>query len=233
MNIEQRRVYVGERPVDYTLVRKRIKNIHLRVDDCARVILSVPMRLPVREADNMVLEHSDFVLKSLKKREEAAKTDNSALAFLDGEGINIFGRRYILRCLIGARGVKTEGDYIIISSPDGRRESYRRLFNEYVKFACEKTFSALLKKYYPYFKKYVGEELPTLALRAMKSAWGTCMPSKKRITLNLRLFTKPLEAVEYVVVHEYCHFIYLNHSRQFYLEVEKIMPDWKSRKNLL
>jgi len=67
----------------------------------------------------------------------------------------------------------------------------------------------------------------------MTSRWGVCTPGKRQITLALELYNMPEAAQIYVVVHEYCHFLVLDHSPKFWAEVEKILPDWKARRELL
>ena len=74
---------------------------------------------------------------------------------------------------------------------------------------------------------------PALKVRDMKSRWGVCCPAKGRITLALRLAQKPRRAVEYVMVHEYAHFVQLNHSPAFWAVVERCMPDYRERRALL
>ena len=71
----------------------------------------------------------------------------------------------------------------------------------------------------------LGGVRPTLKVRRMKTRWGVCMPGKRQITLNLRLAEKPLAAVEYVVVHEYAHFVHCDHSPAFWAVVARILPD--------
>ena len=56
---------------------------------------------------------------------------------------------------------------------------------------------------------------------------------KKRITLASRLALQPVAAVEYVIVHEYCHFVHPNHQKEFWALVEQFLPDWKARRALL
>ena len=79
----------------------------------------------------------------------------------------------------------------------------------------------------------LGGVRPTLKVRRMKTRWGVCMPGKRQITLNLRLAEKPMAAVEYVVVHEYAHFVHCDHSPAFWAVVARILPDYKARRALL
>lgn len=60
------------------------------------------------------------------------------------------------------------------------------------------------------------------------------MSSKKQIiTLNKQLLEAPRDCIEYVVVHELCHLVHPNHSKQFYAFLTMFMPDWKERKTEL
>ena len=61
---------------------------------------------------------------------------------------------------------------------------------------------------------------------------GSCS-SKKNITINLNLVLKPKKCTQYVVLHEMCHLIYMNHSKKFWDLVESQMPDYKQVKRLL
>ena len=90
-------------------------------------------------------------------------------------------------------------------------------------------FTEILDEVYPAFIPY-GVKKPAVRIRTMKSCWGSCLVNKGIITLNRKLLMKPKECIEYVVVHELCHFIHPNHSKQFYSFMEQFMPDWKERK---
>ena len=56
---------------------------------------------------------------------------------------------------------------------------------------------------------------------------------KRPVTLNKRLLEAPRNCIEYVVMHEFCHFVHPNHSKQFYAFLTMLMPDWKQRKETL
>ena len=93
-------------------------------------------------------------------------------------------------------------------------------------------FTEILDEVYPAFIPY-GIARPKLRIRTMKSCWGSCLVNKGIITLNRKLLMKPRECIEYVVIHELCHFIHPNHSKEFYKFMEQFMPDWKERKGRL
>ena len=90
----------------------------------------------------------------------------------------------------------------------------------------------LCKKLYPCYEKR-GVAFPTIKFRKMVSQWGNCRCREGILTFNINLMYAPIECIEYVVHHEFTHFIEANHSAQFYRELEKSCPDWKaSRKKL-
>lgn len=77
--------------------------------------------------------------------------------------------------------------------------------------------------------------LPEIAfgLRQMKSRWGSCHYRKNKIVLNTALVRHSPLCLDYVIVHELTHFFAPNHGEQFYGLLEKHMPDWRQRKELL
>lgn len=94
-------------------------------------------------------------------------------------------------------------------------------------------FTAMSDKVYPAFADVLGGHKPTIKVRSMTSKWGVCFMARRQITFALQLYNMPPAAQIYVVVHEYCHFLQPNHSPAFWAEVEKLLPDWKARRELL
>lgn len=62
--------------------------------------------------------------------------------------------------------------------------------------------------------------------------WGSCSSSKK-LTFNYRLAMAPIEVIDYVIIHELCHLIHMNHDRSFWRRVGSIMPDYKKKEEFL
>lgn len=172
--------------IEYTLTRKRVKNINMRIHADGTVAVSAPSYVSVDKIDAFVLSKADFI-ENAKRKMTAAQPVSNAL------------REYM----------KNYTD-----------EQYRKFF------------VSLIDKYYPEFEPY-GIKYPTLKIKDMKTRWGSCIPSKGIITLNLLLAAVPRECAEYVVVHEFCHFFEPNHSKRFYAWVARFMPDWKPRRDRL
>lgn len=84
----------------------------------------------------------------------------------------------------------------------------------------------LCKKAYPYFELR-GIEYPEIKFKKMISRWGSCHSKRKILTFNINLMYARLECIEYVVLHEFTHFLVPNHSSKFYDELKKVCPDWK------
>ena len=90
----------------------------------------------------------------------------------------------------------------------------------------------ICQKNHPYFESK-GIGFPVIKFRKMVSRWGTCNYVKGIITFNTALMYAPYECIEYVVLHEFCHFLRADHSALFYKELEKVCPEYKKNQKLL
>ena len=79
----------------------------------------------------------------------------------------------------------------------------------------------------------MGVRPKTLAYRNMRSRWGSCTPDTGRVCINVRLALYPPQCLEYVVVHELCHFIVRNHGAGFKMLMDKYLPNWRESKKIL
>lgn len=98
---------------------------------------------------------------------------------------------------------------------------------------CLRLFEEISMKYYPLFREHVGDTPPQIKVKDLTATWGICHIKDNYISLSSRLYAKSREAVEYVVLHEYAHFVHRGHQKDFYALIESIMPDYKKRKALL
>ena len=83
-----------------------------------------------------------------------------------------------------------------------------------------------------YFAALMGVTYGRISIRSAKTRWGSCS-SEGNLNFHWKLVLMPPEVLDYVVVHELAHRIQMNHSAAFWAEVEKILPDYKERKQWL
>lgn len=102
----------------------------------------------------------------------------------------------------------------------------------YTNEQCHALFTAVSDQFYPLFEDILPCR-PEIAVREMKSRWGSCHIAKRKITLNKRLAEKSRPALEYVVLHEYVHFLHPNHGAGFHAEMARLMPDYRQRRKML
>ena len=79
-----------------------------------------------------------------------------------------------------------------------------------------------------HFATLMGVDYGRIAIRCQKTRWGSCS-SKGNLNFNLLLMLTPEEVIDYVVVHELCHRLEMNHSKAFWREVENVLPDYRTR----
>lgn len=77
-----------------------------------------------------------------------------------------------------------------------------------------------------YYAPKIGVTYNRITIRCQRTRWGSCS-SKDNLNFNCLLVLFPIEVIDSVVVHELCHRKHMNHSSQFYAEIEKVFPEYK------
>ncbi len=83
-----------------------------------------------------------------------------------------------------------------------------------------------------YFQQFTGGSYNSISIRDQKTRWGSCS-GRGNLSFNWRLILAPPEILDYVVVHELCHLTHMNHSKEFWELVGKVLPDYKDRRKWL
>ena len=232
----RRSINLGGRPVSYELERKRVKNINLRVKPGGQIFVSAPSRVPVGAIEEFMQRKAAAILAAVARMEQAgaARPGTAPAACRDGAEIPVFGVCRTLRVVCGKRGEsRLEGDELILAVRDREDEALiGRELEAFLKGELERVLSELCEKVYPRFKPY-GVSMPRIRTRRMTSRWGSCIPAKGTVTFSTLLAAMPVSSIEFVVVHEFTHFLHPDHSPAFYSRLASFMPDWKKRKSEL
>ena len=83
-----------------------------------------------------------------------------------------------------------------------------------------------------HYAPLVGVDYKGVAIRCQKTKWGSCS-GKGNLNFNCLLMLAPPEVLDYVVVHELCHRMEMNHSARFWQQVERVLPDYRERRKWL
>ena len=220
--------------ISYTLERKPVKNINLRIraDQC--VYVSAPKDVAAKMVDAFVVEKSAYILHALKKFKDKNRETVSENKFVNGETVKFLGRNLRLKVKNASRSkVESDESYVTLYVKDVQdADLKKRVLETWLRKKCKDEITAICKKVYPQVKKY-GVAFPEIQLREMVSRWGSCSPKKGFMTFNTALIAMPVSCIEYVVTHEFTHFLYPNHSKKFYQQLATFMPDWEERKKRL
>ena len=230
----QHRLEINGRILEYTLERKKVKNLNLRIRRDGSVYVSANKSVPLEDIENFLRSKSDFISKAVEHYSEVTSRKESPKKYVDGESFRVLGHDLRLKVIRGARNeVKSDGVFITLRVKDPfDTDMKERVFRKWMAGICCETVTKLCEAVYPKFRKY-GIDFPEIKFRNMVSRWGSCMPKKKILTFSYALAMVPVSCIEYVVMHEFTHFLHLNHSPDFYRQLAVFMPDWRERKKLL
>lgn len=233
-DITFRAIQIGEKTLRYSLERKNVKNINLHVRKNGSVYVSANVAVPAEKIDAFLISKAAFILNAQKKFALQEQYKLQPKQYVSGETFYLQGRALRLKVLQASKNqVYSDGVYLFLEIKDPQNFSKKeRMVMRFFDRECKIVFREIVDAIYPVFQKY-GVIAPTLRIRSMDTRWGSCLPKEGIITLNKRLLEAPRNCIEYVVMHEFCHFIHPNHSKNFYDFLSMLMPDWKERKKTL
>lgn len=236
MDKEKRIVLIKGKNIEYFVIKKKIKNMNMRLSDSGEIIISIPRYVSLQKAEDFLVSKYSWIEKQKKKYDKYSGLKESKL-FIDNDFLYFLGKGYYLRIIPGKDNYFClNGEYIDIYVKErylNNKEYIKKVYDEWMKKYCFDLCNKYIAKYQEQMKDNNVPKDITVEIRKYKAKWGACTPSKKKVSFNMNLIKTPVECLEYVVVHELAHFKYLNHSQKFYKLIEKYIPDWKYRKKLL
>ncbi len=212
--------------------KSALKNLYIKVcPPDGDVKVSSPLSISDSQIEMFVREKLPEIEKYRVKL--ASRVRQSKREYVSGEAFYLWGKPYMLQVVTAENSrskVQSSGGKLILSIPkdssvDFRKRKIDAWYRNELKAAINNMADSLQRK--------IGVKASEFRIKNMKTRWGTCNVETARIWINLQLAKKPPECLEYVLVHELCHLIEKNHSKQFYALVEQFCPGWREAKKML
>ena len=216
-------ITIKGRKVKYCLTRKNVKNINMRIKDDMMVHISANNYVSVKELEAVLFKNREFIFSALDKA--AKRLENEPIE----NEIMYMGKKY-KKCIIKSDLEKCsiDGDKFIIEVRDtSDEEKIKKITEDWHNKKAKELFGEINDMTAEIFSHF-GIPKAEIKVRKMVSRWGRCSVNEGRIRINRYLTEFPRACAEYVFVHEYTHFIYRGHGKDFYGFVSKIFPDYKN-----
>lgn len=190
--------------INYELIRSSRKTICISIRD-NRVIVRAPQRTSVDKIESFINKKRAWILKQLSNDNEYSYLSSYKYVLVKGEKVPL---------VLGDEN-KIEKDCVIVKNLSYLNKLFTQTFGEeFLNLFNEVSLASGLKAKSSSFKSY-------------KARWGCC-DSQKRIVFNYKLLMLPVDLWRCVIVHELCHTVFLDHSKNFKMLVQSIMPSYNA-----
>ena len=207
---------------EYSIQRKRMKNIIAHVRSDGTVWVSAPQHAPEAVIRSFMQDNAAILVSRIR---EAQAQHTPEPDYTDGSQIMHLGEAVTLRWSSAPCRTVLENGVLTLYARDAQDAmiSYRRwLIDE-----CVALYRQLNREVYTAYRE-AGYDVPLarIEIKEMKSRWGSCTAKTGRISMNFRLMQYPVGCIYGVFCHEYAHFMYLDHSANFYRVLRGVYPDY-------
>ena len=216
--------------IEIQVTKKNIKNLHLSVMPPNGI---VKISAPTEITDDAIIAFASSRLTWIKTQIANFKTQarESKREYVSGESFYLFGKRYLLNINKGKKNdllIDNDRAFLTLKTDITDKQKQHFVSNWY-----RKQLKAFLQKSVDTWSKKISLFPDSWQIKDMKTKWGSCTKSKKKLWFNLQLVKKPIECINYVVVHELIHLKHEKHTEEFKSILTAYLPNWQLLKKEL
>lgn len=199
--------------IDCNVNYGKTTKLSITIDSLGFVTVKAPNNTPKEDIEKAIKQYGKQIKEKLKAIEKS-KSRTTTRTYEDEGKFLYLGKECLLHELIDTENISE--DQLKINLEKFYMSSCKKIVAERVKF----------------YQGQLGVKPKSIEVDKSKTKWGTCS-SDKHLTFNYKLAMAPMESIDYVVVHELCHLLHMNHDRSFWRLVGSILPDYKKRQEFL
>lgn len=217
--------------IPINIQKKNIKNMHLQVKPPeGHVVISAPLSIDDKAIEVYARTNLSWIKRQIEKYEQQNRSEKRQ--YVSGETLYIWGKQYFLLFISDSRknSFELQGNKVILTM---RESSTVKQRENYVREQYRLILKGEIERLLPKWERITGLSCNSWQTKYMTTRWGTCNVEKKKIWINLQLAQKPIQCLEYVILHELIHLIEKTHNSKFIAYMDEYMKDWrKVRKEL-
>jgi hypothetical protein len=216
----------------------RSKRLRIKIRPHISIEITAPTSYPKSELDRYILTHWDWIERTIQKHlawaQKAGLANSREQSLPDRLNLRTISEEWrVLSCSTktGETCRLRESDHLTLNLTHAsglKQGSCQRALKLWLNEKARNHLTPRLNE----LSQQTGLTYNMVRFRAQKTRWGSCS-SKKNINLNQNLLFLPPELTRYVMLHELCHTLEMNHSKRFWLLVEHVEPRYQQMERAL
>lgn len=205
--------------IPVSVVRKRVKNLNLRVRADGTVTLSIPQHLPLARAREFLDRKGDWIAERVRRNIERRPSPDLAGELPDR--IPLWGKLVPRDSVQAIPGQAASDRDASGQGVPGQTTIDQAALDEFYRTEVLRALPDMVER----MEARIGVHAARWSVRVMKTRWGSCTPKTGAIRINARLAAYPPECLEFVVAHELVHLLEPSHNTRFHALLDEFCPD--------
>jgi len=221
----------GTQRIEFTVVFRKRKTLSIEVEAPDIITVITPENTPEGTILETVKTKSKWIVQKLFeiKEMEYRKRDKQ---YVNGESFIYMGRNYSLQIVLDDKIIlpetKLRGGKFYVYTYTKDEETVKQALENWYKDKAKEKIQERIK----YYQQYFDIKPAKIIIKDQQKRWGSCT-NKKELLFNWKCIMAPSPVLDYIVVHEMCHLVYMNHSKEFWQLLKRVLPDYEGRRALL
>lgn len=218
-------------PINFEIEYKKRKTFAIEIIPPNKIKVKSPRGISKSKIEELVHSKANWIIKKLEEFKDIEHMQIER-RFVDGEIFMYLGKEYILKITQNKNLKKAEvsicNEFIHVKTPKIEIEIIKKIMIEWYKIECDKKIRERIEVY----GQKLGEMPRIIKVKEQKRRWGTCT-SRRDVLFNWKCIMAPIDVIDYIVVHELCHLVHMNHSANFWSLVKSNFPHYEEKKQWL